>query len=398
MREVNPGDRDRSTNPVSRRDVLQLVGVAGLTAVGGCTGTPERTYRSRPVILSREAENFGVWPDQHRLLTGSWEPGIGDLNVSVAMTSHLVTYGHELANGSINLGFLSTPNPTALGQGVNPVADASFSEILSGDVGGRLGDRADLDLAGAVDWWRSPEVVGSFEVTMMGEETTAEALAGVEVDSSPRPDGRETRDLVMNLVSRVARDDEVVIAVLGTSTPVITDSERNSIVLDAEGNENSANANAEDNDCIERTNDGAETNDNADDSSDREGMSGGNLSRTEITEDDTLATVFRPNPALVSLAQSLMELAIPLYILRASEEEVVYHTPTGEPLDYASFDVDGVEVPNIAWEDRGDGDGRVREEVSLAFGQVEILYTPQSCEGAAKGAVSASWDQMSVSS
>jgi type VI secretion system secreted protein Hcp len=78
--------------------------------------------------------------------------------------------------------------------------------------------------------------------------------------------------------------------------------------------------------------------------------------------------------------------------------KVTLHKAGGdESLPYLTYEFEKVFIENIDWGGASGGDDRPSENVSLAFGKVEILYQPQSEAGSAAGAVSASWDQMAVS-
>ncbi|TVP73637.1 MAG: type VI secretion system tube protein Hcp [Gemmatimonadales bacterium] len=78
--------------------------------------------------------------------------------------------------------------------------------------------------------------------------------------------------------------------------------------------------------------------------------------------------------------------------------EITLHKAGGEEaLPYLTYSFEKVFIESIDWGGAGGSDDRPSEQVSLAFGKVEILYQPQSETGAAAGAVSASWDQMAVS-
>lgn len=78
--------------------------------------------------------------------------------------------------------------------------------------------------------------------------------------------------------------------------------------------------------------------------------------------------------------------------------KITLHKSGGEEaLPYLTYEFDKVFVESINWGGMSGGDDRPTEELSLAFGKVEILYQPQAEQGSAAGAVSASWDQMAVS-
>lgn len=78
--------------------------------------------------------------------------------------------------------------------------------------------------------------------------------------------------------------------------------------------------------------------------------------------------------------------------------KITFHKSGGdEPLPYLTYEFDKVFVESINWGGASGGDDRPTEQLSLAFGKVEILYQPQAEKGSAAGAVSASWDQMRVS-
>ncbi len=67
-------------------------------------------------------------------------------------------------------------------------------------------------------------------------------------------------------------------------------------------------------------------------------------------------------------------------------------------LPYLTFDFEKVYVESIKWgaasAAAGGKDDRPVEEITLAFGKVEITYQPQSADGSAGGAVVGSYNQI----
>lgn len=77
---------------------------------------------------------------------------------------------------------------------------------------------------------------------------------------------------------------------------------------------------------------------------------------------------------------------------------VTLHKAGGdEAVDYLTYEFEKVFVESIQWSGSSGGDDRPTESLSLAFGKVEITYTPQTETGAKGSPVVASWDQLRVS-
>ncbi len=62
------------------------------------------------------------------------------------------------------------------------------------------------------------------------------------------------------------------------------------------------------------------------------------------------------------------------------------------PIHFLTYKFKDVMVESIQWSGASGGDDTPTESVSLAFGSVQIDYTPQGMEGDASGNASASWD------
>ena len=77
---------------------------------------------------------------------------------------------------------------------------------------------------------------------------------------------------------------------------------------------------------------------------------------------------------------------------------VTLHRAGGEEaVDYLVFNFEKVYIEHIDWGGSSGGEDRPVENLSLAFGKVEITYTPQTETGAKGSPKVASWDQLQVS-
>lgn len=73
---------------------------------------------------------------------------------------------------------------------------------------------------------------------------------------------------------------------------------------------------------------------------------------------------------------------------------VVFRAAGGEnSLEYLKYEFEEVFVESVQWSGSSGGDDRPTESLSLAFGKVEVTYTPQTAAGDPGAPVVASWDQ-----
>jgi len=75
---------------------------------------------------------------------------------------------------------------------------------------------------------------------------------------------------------------------------------------------------------------------------------------------------------------------------------VVLRAAGGEnSLEYLKYEFEQVFVESVQWSGSQGGDDRPTESLSLAFGKVEVTYTPQADTGDPGAPVVAMWDQRS---
>jgi len=75
---------------------------------------------------------------------------------------------------------------------------------------------------------------------------------------------------------------------------------------------------------------------------------------------------------------------------------VVFRAAAGDnSLEYLKYEFEEVFVESVQWSGSSGGDDRPTESLSLAFGKVEVTYTPQTATGDPGAPVVASWDQRS---
>ncbi|TVR59958.1 MAG: type VI secretion system tube protein Hcp [Gemmatimonadales bacterium] len=75
---------------------------------------------------------------------------------------------------------------------------------------------------------------------------------------------------------------------------------------------------------------------------------------------------------------------------------VVFRSSAGDnSLEYLKYEFEEVFVESVQWSGSSGGDDRPTESLSLAFGKVEVTYTPQTATGDPGAPVVASWDQRS---
>jgi type VI secretion system secreted protein Hcp len=76
---------------------------------------------------------------------------------------------------------------------------------------------------------------------------------------------------------------------------------------------------------------------------------------------------------------------------------VTLHKAGGDAaVDYLKYAFEKVFIQSIDWSGSSGGDDRPIEQLSFAYGKVEITYTPQTETGAKGSPVVASWDQILV--
>jgi type VI secretion system secreted protein Hcp len=69
----------------------------------------------------------------------------------------------------------------------------------------------------------------------------------------------------------------------------------------------------------------------------------------------------------------------------------------GSQIDFLKYEFSDVLVDSIQWSGSSGGDDTPTESVSLAFGKVEITYTPQDAKGGKGSPVAGGWDLKAVS-
>lgn len=135
----------------------------------------------------------------------------------VTLTSYLAVHGRPKEHdqplpvrfgvpeaGAHALGILAMPNPDALGQNLNPLAEQPFRELLLGERG-----RQFLSQSGVVDtpefeWTTEPTSLETREIELLGTATTAESYHGIATD------GDDSRTIMANL-ARVENEGDVVL-------------------------------------------------------------------------------------------------------------------------------------------------------------------------------------------
>jgi type VI secretion system secreted protein Hcp len=64
----------------------------------------------------------------------------------------------------------------------------------------------------------------------------------------------------------------------------------------------------------------------------------------------------------------------------------------GTQIDFLKYEFSDVLVESVQWSGSSGGDDTPTESVSIAFGKVEITYTPQDSKGGKGSPVAAGWD------
>ncbi len=75
--------------------------------------------------------------------------------------------------------------------------------------------------------------------------------------------------------------------------------------------------------------------------------------------------------------------------------EVTIRKAGGEQVEFLKYIFDTIFVEDISWSG-GTGDDVPIEVLSLAFGSVEMTYTPQNADGTMGSPIVAKWDQIAV--
>lgn len=75
--------------------------------------------------------------------------------------------------------------------------------------------------------------------------------------------------------------------------------------------------------------------------------------------------------------------------------EVTIRRAGGEQIEFLKYTFDTLFVEDISWSG-GTGDEGPMETLSLAYGSVEMTYTPQNADGTAGSAIVGGWNQMTV--
>jgi type VI secretion system secreted protein Hcp len=78
-----------------------------------------------------------------------------------------------------------------------------------------------------------------------------------------------------------------------------------------------------------------------------------------------------------------------------ADAEVTIRKAGGEQIEFLKYKFDTLFVEDISWSG-GTGDDLPTELLSLAYGSVEMTYTPQKKDGSADSPIVAKWDQIAV--
>ena len=92
--------------------------------------------------------------------------------------------------------------------------------------------------------------------------------------------------------------------------------------------------------------------------------------------------------------------SVPLFLACCSgthfaNAEVTIRRAGGEQIEFLKYTFDTLFVEDISWSG-GTGDEGPMETLSLAYGSVEMTYTPQNADGTAGAAIVGGWDQIAV--
>jgi type VI secretion system secreted protein Hcp len=74
-----------------------------------------------------------------------------------------------------------------------------------------------------------------------------------------------------------------------------------------------------------------------------------------------------------------------------------YKAGGDEAVPYLLYEFEKVFIESVQWSGSSGGDDRPTESLTLAFGKVQVTYTPQTDTGAKGSAVVGSWNLMEVS-
>jgi len=102
------------------------------------------------------------------------------------------------------LGILAMPNPDALGQDLNPLAEQPFQELLLGERGRQFLSQTEVVDTPDFEWTTEPTRLETREVELMGSATTAESFHGIAAD------GDDSRT-VLSTLARVENEGDVVL-------------------------------------------------------------------------------------------------------------------------------------------------------------------------------------------
>lgn len=204
----------------ARRAVIGTGLALATASLAGCLGLFTREFAATPVVLppaTRRRLNYHELADRSLPL---------EVNAGVAgatVRSHLAAYGPaDVAGGDPldrpALVALATPDAVVGGRSLNPLVDAPLSELVSGELVGRVVDAADV-LVGERDGPPSPGGLGlpAWETRprpvphasppvgrVLGLDATVESYAGLA-------GGAEPQVVVLHLL-RVKPDDVVLAA------------------------------------------------------------------------------------------------------------------------------------------------------------------------------------------
>lgn len=101
-------------------------------------------------------------------------------------------------------GILAMPNPDALGQNLNPLAEQPFQELLLGERGRQFLSQTEAVDTPEFEWAAEPTRLDTREVELMGTATTAESYHSIATD------GDDSRT-ILAILARVENEGDVVL-------------------------------------------------------------------------------------------------------------------------------------------------------------------------------------------
>lgn len=208
----NDGQSEQREMSTARRSFLVGASTALVSGLAGCNNIKQREYVADPAALAPDAAEIGFRPDQDTWVEYGFREEVAGSSLEITLSSYGATY-----DGSpIALAVTATPAAEEAGQKLNPIAWASFRDLLTDEVGSRLRDQVDLGIDTDTAWARGPDEIDSTGGQLLGTDVEVKTFLGVTTDD----------EVVLIHITRTVDREDAVFVGSGRSRPIDPEEDR----------------------------------------------------------------------------------------------------------------------------------------------------------------------------